>query len=43
MNMEKQNASSAHMLEKCGGRCRPSRSIVSSSRRVGPDDGDGCS
>lgn len=40
MNIEKQNANSAHMLEKCGGRCRPSRSIVSGSRKV-EADGDG--
>lgn len=40
MNIEKQNANSVHMLEKCGGRCRPSRSIVSGSRRVDAD-GDG--
>lgn len=37
MNIEKQNANSVQMLEKCGGRCRPSRSIVSGSRRVGAD------
>lgn len=34
MNIEKQNANSVHMFEKCGGRCRPNRSIVSGSGSV---------
>lgn len=34
MNIEKQNVNSDHMVEKCGGLCRPNRSIVSESSSV---------
>ena len=34
MKIEKQNADSVHIFEKCAGRCRPNRSIVSASSSV---------